>query len=328
MKRREFISLLGSATVASASSARAQQPASKLYRIGMLETVSSALNVASMNAFRKGLQELGYVEGKNYIIEYRSADGLPERFPQLAAELVRLPVDLILTRGTPATLAARDATTTIPIVMTASGDPLGVGLIASLAHPGGNITGLSTYRTELAGKRVELVKELLPGSSRVARLNNMSNPVTPPEWEEAKRAARAFGLVADLLDVHNDADIGRAFETALIGHVEAVIVGIGAVTLAHCQLIVDLAARNRLPAAYSSREFVDAGGLITYGSSYPRRYFRAATLVDKILKGAKPGDLPVEQPTNLELVINLKTAKALDLTISPSIIVRADEVIE
>jgi putative ABC transport system substrate-binding protein len=167
--------------------------------------------------------------------------------------------------------------------MAASGDPLGVGLVASLAHPGRNITGLSTYRTELAVNRVELMKELVAGISRVALLSNMSNPLIPPEWEETKRASRAFGLVADLLDVHNDADISRAFETALIGHVDAIIVGLDAVTQAHCQLIVDLAARNRLPAVYSSREFVEAGGLITYGSSYPQRYFRAATLVDKIL---------------------------------------------
>jgi putative ABC transport system substrate-binding protein len=286
MRRREFVGSLIGTAVAWPLAASAQQPASKLYHIGMLETVSPALNAANLNAFRKGLMELGYVERQNYVIDYRSADGVADRFPQLAAELVRLPVDLILTRGTPATLAARDATTTIPIVMAASGDPLGVGLVASLAHPGRNITGLSTYLTELAVKRVELMKEVVSGISRVALLSNMSNPVIPSEWEATKRAARAFGLVADLLDVHNDADIGRAFETALIGHVDAIIVGIDAVTQAHCQLIVDLVARNRLPAVYSSREFVEAGGLISYGSSYPHRYFRAATLVDRLTRGA------------------------------------------
>jgi putative ABC transport system substrate-binding protein len=309
--------------------AHAQQPPSKLYRIGMLETVSPALNAANLNAFRKGLIERGYVEEKNYVIDYRSADGIAERFPQLAAELVRLKVDLIITRGTPATLAAKSATTTIPVVMASSGDPLGVGLVDSLAHPGSiNVTGFSTYSTELAKKRVELVKELIPGASRMALLSNMSNPVTPPQWEETKRSARSFGLEADFLDIPSDADIGRAFETALSRRVDAVIVGLDAVTQATYQLIVDLAARNRLPTVFGSREFVDAGGLMAYGVSFPPLYFRAAVFVDKILKGAKPGDLPVEQSTKFELVINLKTAKALGLTIPFAVLIRADEVIE
>jgi putative ABC transport system substrate-binding protein len=186
MKRREFILLIGGAALAWPVAARAQQPASKLYHVGMLETVSSALNVDNLEAFREGLLELGYVEGKNYVIEYRSADGVAERFPQLASELVRLDVDVIVTRGTPASLAARDASTTIPVVMAAVGEPVGAGLVASLARPGGNVTGFSAFANELAGKRVEIVKELLPGSSRVALLNNMSNPVTPPQWEERR----------------------------------------------------------------------------------------------------------------------------------------------
>jgi putative ABC transport system substrate-binding protein len=188
MRRREFIKLLGGAAVWPLT-AHAQQSASKLYRIGMLETVPSALNVANMSAFRKGLQELGYVEGKNYVIKYRSADGFPERFPQLASELVRLPVDIIVTRGTPATQAAKAATTTIPMVMASSGDPVRVGLVVSLARPGGNITGLSFFTTDLAKKRVYLTKELIPGISRVALLGNMANPVIPQDWEETKRAA-------------------------------------------------------------------------------------------------------------------------------------------
>jgi putative ABC transport system substrate-binding protein len=328
MRRREFIGSLIGTAVTWPLAARAQQPASKLYRIGMLETVSSALNVGNLEAFREGLLELGYVEGKNYVIEYRSADGVAERFPQLASELVRLNVDLIVTRGTPAALAARDATTTIPVVMAAVGEPVGAGLVASLARPGGNVTGFIAFANELAGKRVELVKELLPGSSRVALLSNMSNPVTPPQWEETKSAARAFGLEADLLDVRSEADIGPAFETALARSVDILLVGMDAVTQANHQLIVDLTARNRLPAIYASREFVEAGGLMTYGVSYPHLYSRAATLVGKLLKGAKPGDLPVGQPTKFELVINLKTAKALGLTIPPSILVRAGKVIE
>ena len=285
--------------------AGAQQPASKLYRIGMLETVPSALNAANLDAFRKGLLELGYFEGKNYVIEYRSTDGAPERFPQFAAELVRLKVDLIVTRGTQAALAARDATATIPIVTASSGDPVGVGLVASFAHPAGNITGLSASATDLMGKRVELGKELVPGLSRVALLSNMNNPVMRLQWEETKRAARAFGLEADFLDARSEIDIGPAIDTALARRVDVLLVGIDAVTEANHQVIVDLAARNRLPTIYASRHFVDAGGLMMYGSSYSQRYFRAATLVNKILKGAKPGDLPVEQPTTYELVINL-----------------------
>ena len=327
MRRREFIKLLGGAAVWPLT-AHAQQSASKLYRIGMLETVPSALNVANMSAFRKGLQELGYAEGNNYVIEYRSADGFPERFPQLASELVRLPVDIIVTRGTPAAVAAKSATTTIPVVMASSGDPVRVGLVASLARPGGNITGSSSVTTDPSGKRVELVKELVAGISRFAFLGNMGNPVVPKEWDETKKAASTFGLEADLLDVRGKADIDRAFETAISRRVDAVIVALDAVTIAICQLIVESAARNRLPTVSESREFVDAGGLMIYGVSYPQLYFRAATFVDKILKGAKPGDLPVEQATKLELVINLKTAKALGLTIPPSIMVGADEVIE
>jgi putative ABC transport system substrate-binding protein len=212
--------------------------------------------------------------------------------------------------------------------MAAVGDPVGVGLVASLARPGGSITGFSLFYNELAGKRVELVKELFPGGSRVALLNNMSNPVIPPQWEDTKRVAGAFGLEADLVDVRSEADIGPAFETARVRGVEVLLVGIDAVTQANHQSIVDLAATNRLPTIYPSREFVDVGGLMSYGVSYPQLYFHAARLVDKIIKGAKPGDIPVEQATKLELLINLKTAKELGLTIPPSIMVRADEVIE
>jgi putative ABC transport system substrate-binding protein len=324
MRRGEFIKLLGGAAAWSLT-ARAQQ-SSKHYRIGMLETVPSAHNVANMSAFRKGLQVLGYVEGKNFVIEYRSADGFPERFPQLASELVRLPVDIIVTRGTPAAQAAKAATTTIPAVIASSGDPVRVGLVVSLARPGENITGLSSFTTDLAEKRVELAKELIP-VSRVALLGNMANPVIPPEWEQTKRAASAFGLEADLLDVRSKADIDRAFETAISRRVDAVFVGLDAVIQATYQLIIELAARNRLPTIYYSREFLDVGGLMSYGANYPQLYFRAAAFVDKIFKGTKPGDLPVEQPTKFELLINLKTANALGLTIPPSIMVRADEIL-
>jgi putative ABC transport system substrate-binding protein len=328
MRRREFIVLLTGTAMAWPIAVHTQQPASKLYRIGMLETVSPALNAANLNAFSKGLQELGYVEGKNCVIEYRSADGVAERFPHFAAELVRLKVDIIVTRGTPATQAANAATSTIPVVMASVGEPVEAGLVASLARPGGNVTGVSVFANELAGKRVELVNELLPGISRIALLNNMSNPVTPPQWEETKRAAREFGLQTDFLDVRSGSDIGPAFDTALARRVDVLLVGIDAVTQANRQLIVDSAGRKRLPAIYGSREFVEAGGLMTYGVSYPQVYFHIARLVDKILKGVKPGDIPVEQPTKFEFVVNLKTAKALGITFPPSIMVQADEVIE
>jgi len=327
MKRREFLTLAGSAMVGRPLAARAQQP-KKTYRIGILETVSASLNVTNLDALRRGLRELGYVESQNYILEYRSADGHGERFPALAGELVRLHVDLIVTRGTPAAQAAKNATETIPIVMAAIGEPLGVGVVASLARPGGNVTGLSAFVTELAGKRVELVKELRSGSSTVALLHNMGNPGVPAQWEETKKAAKALGIEAVLLDVRSRDDIPRAFETANAQHVDTLMVGIDALIQENRQLITDLAAKHRLAAIYASKEFVDIGGLMAYGVSYPDLYFRSATFIDKIFRGAKPGDLPVEQPTKLELIVNLQAAKALGLAVPAALLSRADEVIE
>jgi putative ABC transport system substrate-binding protein len=323
MKRREFISLLGGAA-AWPIAARAQQ-AGKMYRLGILEPIPAARNAANLNALRKGLQELGYVEGRNLVIEYRSAD-VADRFPELASELVRLKVDLIVTRGTPAAIAAKDATGTIPVVMATMGGP--GAIVPSFAHPGGNITGVITFSTELTGKRVEIIKELIPNVSRIALLHNMSNPAVPPEWEETKTAARSLGLQAELLDVRSQEDLGRAFELAVRQHVDALVIGADGLIQTHRQAIVDLVAHNRLPAVYPAREFVEAGGLAAYGVNYPDLYLRFASFVDKIFKGEKPGDLPVEQPTKFELVINAKTAKTLGLTIPPTLLVRADEVIE
>ena len=304
------------------------QTAGKTYRIGVLETISPALNVANLDAFRQRLRELGYVEGQNLVIEYRSADGRAERFPDLAAELVRLKVNLIVTRGTPAAKAAKNATGTIPVVMAAIGEPLGTGVVASLARPGGNVTGFSAVVTELEGKRLQLLREIAPRVARIAALLNMSNPMNPPIWNEIAAVARSQGLEAQLLDVRDSKDVGRAFDAAIAQRAGALLVGIEAVTQANRRLIADLAAKHRLPAIYPSREFVDAGGLISYGASYPDLYRRAATLVDKILRGANPGDLPVEQPTKFELIINLKTATALGLTIPPSVRLQADHVVE
>ena len=325
MDRRTFIGGVAGGLLVAPLAARAQQVA-KIYRIGILETIPAARNAANLDALRKGLRDLGYVEGRNLVIEYRSADGRPERFPGLASELVRLNVDLLVTRGTPAARAAKDATATIPVVMATMGDPRAI--VASFAQPGGNVTGVTTFSTELSAKRVQLLKELVPNFSRVGLLHNMGNPAVPPEWEETKTAARSLGLQAELLDVRSEGDLGRAFELAVRQRVDGLVIGADGLTQMHQQTIVDWVARNRLPAVYPAREFVEAGGLIAYAVNYPDLYFRFATFVDKIFKGAKPGELPVEQPTKFELVINLKTAKALGLTIPQSLLLRADEVIQ
>jgi putative ABC transport system substrate-binding protein len=304
------------------------QPTGKVYRIGVLETVSSTLNTANLDAFRQGLRELGYVEGQNFVIEYRSADGQPERFPGLATELVRLKVDLIVTRGTPAVLAAKKATGSIPIVMASSADPAGYGIVSGLARPGGNVTGLSTIGVELAGKRLELLKEAIPRIARIAQLANMSSPASASQWPQIEVAARSLGLEPQLLDVRASEDFARAFDTAIKQRADAVSVANDTLIQTNRRRIVDLSAKHRLPSIFGSREFVDAGGLMAYGPNFTDLYRRAATYVDKIFKGAKPGDLPVEQPTKFELVINLKTAKALGLTIPQTLLQRADQVIE
>ncbi len=324
MDRRMFIGAVAAGFLAAPFYSRAQQ-AGKIYRIGILEAIPATQNTANLDALRKGLRELGYVEGRNLIIEYRSADGRAERFSDLAAELVRLRVDVIVTRGTPATRAAKNATATIPVVMATMGDP--GAIVTSFAHPGGNITGVTTFSTELTAKRIELLKELVPNLSRVALLHNMSNPAAPPEWEETRTAARTLGLQAQLLDVRSEGGLGVAFDLAARSHVDALVIGADGFTQLHQRAIVDLGARNRLPATYPAREFVQAGGLIAYAVNYPDLYFQFASFVDRIFRGAKPGELPVEQPSKFELVINLKTAKALGLTIPQSLLLRADEVI-
>ena len=304
------------------------QPAGKVYRIGMLETRSTHLNAANLDAFRQALLVLGYKEGQNLEIAYRSSDGRDERFPRLASELVGLKVDLILTRGTPAGLAAKSATRTIPVVMASSGDPVGSGLVASLGRPGGNVTGLSSLDGEIGAKRVELLRELVPRLTRIAGLFNMGNPSLALQWKEVERTARTLGIQPQLLDVRRPEDLPRAFDAAAKERAEALIVALDGLTQGNLPLIAELAAKNRLPSIYATREYADLGGLITYGHSERHQYQRAATFVDKIFKGAKPADLPIEQPTTFELVINLRTAKALGLTISPSLLLRADQVIE
>jgi len=326
VNRRTFIvTAAGFVLLTAPLAVDAKQP-EKLYRIGMLERTSMGISAANVDGFRQGLRELGYVEGTNFVIEYRSADGRDERFPDLVTELVRLKVDLILTRGTPAALAAKSATGTIPVVITGAGDPVGQGVVASLAHPGGNITGLSAVVTEIYPKRVQLLRELVPRAARIAALFNMSNPALPPQWREVEMAARSLGIEPQLLDVRQPEDLEPAFDVATRQRADALIVGLDTLTQANQRVIVDLAAKRRLPAIYASQEF--AGGLVAYGVNYPEMYRRAASFAHKIFKGAAPADLPVEQPTKFELVINMRTANALGLTIPPSLRIRADQVIE
>jgi putative ABC transport system substrate-binding protein len=327
MHRRTFLGALAGGLLAAPLAAEAQR-AEKIARIGMLETRSTVLNAANIDAFQQGMRDLGYKEGQNLEIVYRSSDGHDDRFADLASDLVRLKVDLILTRGTPAALAAKRATRTIPVVMAASGDPVGSGLVPSLAHPGGNVTGLSSGITESYPKRVELLGELLPRLKRIAALLNMGNPVIPPQWNVIEVSARTLGIQASLIDVRRPEDLRQAFGAAAKLRAEALVVGLDGVTQANLRPIAELAVRQRLPSIYPAKDYAHVGGLMTYGSSDFHMYQRAATFVDKILKGARPADLPVEQPSKFELVINLKTAKALGLTIPSSLLQRADQVIE
>jgi putative tryptophan/tyrosine transport system substrate-binding protein len=307
-------------------SAEAQQPA-KGPRIGYLGGTSPSSLQSRTEAFRQGLRELGYVEGKNIVIEYRYAEGKLNRHPALAAELVRLKVDVIVTVGAGLTRSAKEATNTIPIVMAQESDPIGNGFVASLARPGGNITGLSTLSPEISGKRLELLKEIVPTLSRVAVLGTSTGPGKSQYQRETELAAGALNVQLQYQEVQGTKDIEVAFRAAKKARADAVLVLGGQVLNSHRTQIVDLAATNRLPATYNAPEFVEAGGLMTYGATITDMHRRAAAYVDKILKGTKPADLPVEQPTKFEFVINLKAAKQIGLTIPPNVLARADRVI-
>jgi putative tryptophan/tyrosine transport system substrate-binding protein len=305
------------------------QHAGKIFRLGVLDVLGMASNEANLSAFRQGLRELGYVEGQNVVIEYRSADGRSERFPDLATELVRLKVDVIVTRGTSAALGAKHVTDTIPIVMASSGDPVFAGLVTSLARPGANVTGLHLMTPpDLAGTRLRLLKEVIPGLSRVGVLLDSGDVYSLLMMKEIERVAHEIGVQLSSVDVRRPADFDRAFEAAILDRVDALITVEGVLTATDLRRIVDFAAMSRLPAIYGLREFVDAGGLMAYGTDLRDLFRRSATYVHRILNGAKPGDLPVEPPVKFELAINLKTAKALGLTIPPSLLRRADYVIQ
>ncbi len=321
-RRREFIALIGAAATWPRA-ARAQQRASKTHRIGMLRIGPPPPSF--IEPFRQGLSDLGYVEGQNIVIEYglgRSAEQLPD----IAADLIRRKVDILLASGTPSVLPARNATRTIPVVFVAAIDPIATGVVASLARPGGNVTGVTALYADLTGKRLEVLKEILPMLSRVAFLSRPANPGHAQYLREAELAARTLGVRLQVVPVRGPDDFEEAFSS---------IVGAGgllqvddAVFTSHRGTLVELAARHRLPAMYGTREFVDLGGFLALGPAYSVLYRRAATYVDKILKGTKPADLPVEQPTRFELIINVKTAKSLGITVPPPLLARADEVIE
>jgi len=308
-------------------STHAQQP-TKIPRIGLLFTATPSAAAARIEAFRQGLRELGYVEGKNILIEQRYAEGQLNHMNELAAELVRLKVDVIVTIGPAATRPAKEATHAIPIVMGVDDDPVGNGFVASLARPGGNITGLASLAPEIGGKQLELLKEIVPRLSRVAVLGTSTQPGNAQSLREAEVAAGALAVKLQYLDVLSPKDIEPVFRTASNGRAEAVLVLRASIFFSHRKQIVDLAAKRQLPAMYYTTEYVEEGGLMTYGVSITDLFRRAATYVDKILKGAKPAELPIEQPTKFELVVNLKTAKRIGLTIPPNVLARADKVIK
>lgn len=309
------------------SRAEAQQP-KIVPRIGFLLAVPASTISARLEAFRQGLRELGYVEGKNIAIEWRSTEGKADRLPTLAAELVRLKVDVIVSGGPPPTRSAKQATSTIPIVMGYDDDPVGSGFVASLAHPGGNITGLATLAPEISGKQMELLKEIIPRFSRVAVIGSSSQPSQPQALREINLAADAFGVKVHYLETREAKDIEAAFEAAIKAHADALLVVTTPVLTSERRHWIDLAMKSRLPTIFGRPEYVEDGGLAFYGVSYTDLFRRAAIYVDKILKGTNPAELPVEQPTKFELVINLKTAKQIGITIPPNVLARADRVIK
>ena len=305
----------------------AQQPA-KISRIGRLAIASQSAESGRIEAFRNGLRDLSYVEGKNIVVEWRFADGKLDRLPAQAAELVRFKLEIIVSAGSTPTRAAKAATSTIPIVMSNDNDPVGDGFVASLARPGGNISGLSNFAPELSGKRLEILREVLPKFSRVAVIGTSTNPAYAQVIKEVELAAKALGVKLQNLDVLDPADIERAFRAASKGRVDGVLVLTSATLVPQRVKLAELAVKNRLPVMYSNSQYVEAGGLMFYGANVLDLDRRAATYVDKILKGAKPADLPVEQPKKFEFIINLKAAKQIGLTIPPNVLVRADKVIK
>jgi len=325
--RRAFLATLTGGLLAAPFAAGAQQTG-KVYRIGFLGNSTAALEANLVGPFREGLRDLGYVEGRNVLIEYRWAEGKYDRFPALIGELLALKVAVIVTAGTPATLAVKKATTSVPLVMLAVGDPVGTGIVPSLSHPGGNITGLTAISTEMDAKRLELLREVVPSVSYIALLWNAGSPLQVLAEKQVQAAAQVLRMRVLSLGVKTEEEIKSALAVMARERPDALLVLADRLLLHHRALIMDFATRHRLPGVHAYRELVEAGGLMSFGPSYADMHKRAAYFVDRILKGAKPGDLPVERPLTFELVINLKTARALGLTIPQSLLQRADQVIE
>jgi putative ABC transport system substrate-binding protein len=326
--RRKLLVALGAGALVAPLASFAQQQPAKVARIGFLGNSTAALEANLIGPFREGLRDLGYVEGRNLLIEYRWAEGKYERFPALIAELIALKVDVIVTAGTPATLAVKKATTSVPLVMVAVGDPVGTGIVASLGRPGGNITGLTSISQELEGKRLELLREVVPKLSYIAVLWNAASPVQVIQERATRAAAQVLGMKMLSLGVRTQEEIEDAFAAIVRERPGALLVLADRLFLHHRTRIMDFAAQHRLPGVHAYRELVEVGGLMSFGPSYAGMHRRAAYFVDRILKGAKPADLPVERPATFELVINLKAAKALGLTIPQSIMLQATRVIE
>ncbi|HVQ80273.1 MAG: ABC transporter substrate-binding protein [Pseudolabrys sp.] len=325
MKRREFIALLGSAAAALPLPAAAQP---KIPRIGFMGNSTAALEANLLDAFREGLRELGYEEGRNIVIEYRWANGAYDYFPVLVAELIAAKVDAIVTAGTPAALAVKNATTNVPLVMVAVGDPIGTGLVPSLARPGGNLTGLSSIAPDLEGKRLQLLREVTPALSHVAMFINSLNPFHISSMEQARAAAQAMGIKLQLHDIRKSEDLDDAFTAIRKERPDALLILADRVFLHNRERIVDFANEQRLPNVSAYKELVEVGGLMSYGPSYEDMHKRAAIYVDKILKGAKPADLPIEQPSKFTFIVNLKAAKTLGVTVPSQLLGLVDQLIE
>jgi putative ABC transport system substrate-binding protein len=323
--RRSFIA--GTLALLSQPVAAQEKKAERVLRLGVLDPLPLAANAAGMEQLRKGLRDAGYTEGRNLAIEYRASEGRAGRYPRLATELVQLRVDMLIARGTPAALSARNATRELPVVALGVNDPVDTGLVASLERPGGNVTGIAFLIQDLETRRVDVLRALAPKTRRVAGLMNVGNPAIAHAWKVLDEAARRFKLDAVLVEVRKPAQIGAAFDAARSREADALVVQVGAYGAAQRQSIIELAARHRLPAIYPARHYVDAGGLVSYGVDAGPLYYRAAAFVDRLAKGAKPAELAMEPPPRFELVINRKTLRSLDLVIPPDLLLRSNDIV-
>jgi ABC-type uncharacterized transport system substrate-binding protein len=325
VSRRSFIG--GTLALWFGALAAQEKKPGRVFRIGVLDPLPLSSNASNMEQLRKGLRDAGYTEGQNFAIEYRASEGRAGRYQRIATELVRLPVDVLVARGTPAALTARKASDAIPVVAIGVTDPAETGLVASLERPGGNVTGIAVLIKDVESRRVDVLRALAPKTKRIAALMNLGNPALMHAWKVMEEAARGFKLEAFVVDVRKPAQIAAAFESAKARNADSVLVQIGALDPAQRQSVVELAARHRLPAIYTSRQYVDAGGLVSYGMDTPQLFYRAATFIDKVLKGAKPAELAMERPPKFELIINRKTLRSLDLVIPPDLLLRSNEIV-